>query len=305
VRDPVTTELSCYTAPLAGYLAGEYPDPVATLAATLRLAVLPDPAGPAFSHHGTPAGRLADGRCLRYRTAPAAADATRALAARVARDGRAIVVTRLGALPWSVGHPAAAATHWLLVDGFRDDGTWHVTDDFSGLLPAGPQDPYAGWVGGDTLAAAMSAPRSTSAAQVSRDRYALGPALAPPTGTAWLEPGPPRGAEPGPEPGWLTGLDALDWLGGWLAAAGAGAAPWLDDVWTVARHYRYRLNWLVKTRDIAPGAAAAAGGAWRTLPMALRYAIDSARRGRPRPSLVARAVGAVTDAEKEAGVWAG
>jgi hypothetical protein len=102
---------------------------------------------------------------------------------------------------------------------------------------------------------------------------------------------------------WRHGVDALHHLGEWLAALGAEAGRYADDVWTAARHYRYRLNWLVQTGVVAAGADGEARRAWRDLPMALRFAVDSARRGHPRAALLITTFDALARIERELSVW--
>ncbi|MFF0750420.1 hypothetical protein [Streptomyces sp. NPDC004267] len=294
--------LSCYTANLAGYLHGEFPRTGEHFARSVRLAVRTDlPGGElSFSHHATPLDELPDGTRLRYRTG-ADEESTRAeLAAEAGRHGRVLVVTDSARLPWSpVFGEGPAAPHWLLVAGAGAD-RWQAYDAFAGLLPAGEQRPYSGTVTTDQLLTMMTLPAGWSAAQARRNVLAFGfPVPEPePSGRQWLarEPAPEPGpdAESGgtaPLPGdWLTdGVSALPFLSGLLAAQEADAARHLEDLWATAQHhvFRYRHSALrtgARTQDVQRCEEAVA--VWEALPKAVRFAVDSARRGRPRASLI-------------------
>lgn len=85
-------------------------------------------------------------------------------------------------------------------------------------------------------------------------------------------------AGPGNGGRWLVGAaEVVPFLAEWFVRDPSGAAEVLDDLWTASGHHvlRYR-----RAGDEA------AADAWRQLPGALRFAVDSARRGRPRESLV-------------------
>ncbi|GAA0706697.1 hypothetical protein [Dactylosporangium roseum] len=284
--------LSCYTANLAAYLDAEVPDVGAALARSVRLAVRAEPAGGlAFSHHNTPLDRVGDGTVLRYATLPHRA-ALVGLADELSRRGRVLLVTDGSRLPWSPSrHRGTAAPHWLLVTGRRGDA-WHVLDAFAGLLPGGEQRPYTGWLSTAGLTRAAALPEAWTAEQHMRDAMAFGHPVVPPAllGPLWLR----REAEPGPPAplggDWIAGdAEALPFLAERFVEAPERAARHLDDVWTAAMHRMFRYRWLL-TRPELPAARrdrlTAAHAAWEQLPSALRFAVDSARRGRPRPSLV-------------------
>ncbi|PZG02566.1 hypothetical protein C1I99_02205 [Micromonospora deserti] len=278
--DPRFVGLSCYTSNLAGYLAGEFPDTPRWFAESVRVAVrtdLPDQQL-ALSHHRFPLDRLPDGTRLTYATAPVGA-VLDAVDAELRRHGRVVVVTDNAALPWSPARGDGAAPHWLLVDHRRGDG-WHVVDGFAGLLPGGAQQPYAGWLGGADLVAAMTPPDRWSPEQQRRNALAFGHWLPPPAGShpCWLARTAGPGADPELPGEWLLADDdALVFLREHVAGSPADAVRHLDDLWTVAQHRTFRYRWS------GDGEAAAA---WAELPRALRFAVDSARRGRPRPGLV-------------------
>ncbi|MFJ9824214.1 hypothetical protein ACIRSU_07535 [Streptomyces sp. NPDC101160] len=305
--------LSCYTANLAGYLHREFPRTDEHFARSVRLAVRTDlPDGElSFSHHATPLDELPDGSRLRYRTAGDAESAAAELAAEAGRHGRVLVVTDSARLPWSpVFGQGPSAPHWLLVTGGAGEGRWQVYDAFAGLLPAGEQRPYAGTVTTAELLAMMTLPAGWSPAQHRRNTLAFGfpvPEPEPASGTAsepgpsalqWLarEPGPGRRPGPGPGPtaplpgDWLTdSVSALPFLAGLLTRQEADAGRHLEDLWAATQHHVFRYR-----RPALRGDASAeelhrceeAVGAWEALPKAVRFAVDSARRGRPRASLI-------------------
>ncbi|MEV0610265.1 amino acid adenylation domain-containing protein [Polymorphospora rubra] len=277
--DPRFAGLSCYTSNLAGYRAAEFADTPPWFAASVRLAVRVDlPDGQlAFSHHAQPLDRLPDGTRLTYASAPAS-DAADGIDAELRRYGRVVVVADSAALPWS---PSAGSTHhaphWLLVDGRYGD-EWHVVDAFGGLLATGEQRPYAGRLGTDALLSALRQP-GWSPEQCRRGALVFGHWTPPPDGAdpCWLR----RTADAAPAPRlpgtWLSGDDALEFLRDRVTDDPAAAGRHLDDLWAAAMHHVFRHRWY---------AADATAAAWADLPRALRFAVDSARRGRPRPALV-------------------
>jgi hypothetical protein len=169
-----------------------------------------------------------------------------------------------------------------------------VVDAFAGLLPGGEQRPYVGWLSTAQLTNAMLLPEHWLPEQQTRNRFAFGfPVPVPqPVGPLWLrreppDPDPPLRDLPGT---WLVGDEnVLPFLADYFAASAPEAARHLDDLWTAAAHRVFRYRWLcsrpghpetVRQRYVA------ARDAWAQLPSAVRFAVDSARRGRPRPSLL-------------------
>lgn len=286
--------LSCYTANLAGYLDAELPDVDGYLARSMRLAVRTDPltGGLAFSHHRYPLDSMPDGTRLRYSTLPHRA-ALVGLADELDRRGRLLVVTDGARLSWSPSrHRGAAAPHWLLVTGRRGQ-SWHVVDAFAGLLAGGEQRPYTGWLSAAQLSEALTLPERWSAVQDTRNRMAFGfPVAVPePAGPVWLrreESTVDTGGEL--DAGWLVDEErVLPFLADYFTAAPELAARHLDDLWTAAAHRVFRYRWLRALPDLPAELRrryAAASEAWERLPSALRFAVDSARRGRARPSLL-------------------
>jgi len=128
--------------------------------------------------------------------------------------------------------------------------------------------------------------------------------LPPDTSVQWLVREPRRGTpaaraslgepaglagpgEPAVLPGqWASGAAALEHLATLIISQGETASRHLDDIWAAAQHQCFRLAWLTRKYPDAAEALGAEHEAWRRLPMALRFAVDSARRGRPRPALI-------------------
>lgn len=290
--------LSCYTANLAVYLG---PDALDSIARSIRLAVRTDLGDDllAFSHHRTPV----DGGRLAYRGAGDADAALDAVAAEVERSGGCLVVANTGHLDWSSAGDDGQAPHFLLVDGRRGD-EWHVVDRFTALLPSGGgQEPFTGWISSATLARAMTPIVPLPPEQRLRNELAFGfPRPLPREGDhQWLE----RVDRPAPdadlEGEWLTETDAaLELLGGFFA--GLERSPerlrLLDDVWAAAQHHVFRYDRLLAAEEHP--VLDDARRAWRDLPMALRFAVDSAARGRYRPTLVASTFDALRRRERDA-----
>ncbi|XVV01039.1 hypothetical protein ACQPW3_26925 [Actinosynnema sp. CA-248983] len=275
------TGLSCYTANLLAYLDSCDDTALDRFAGSVRLAVAVDE--PAFSHHRTPLDVLPDGTVLRYARASSAEETVRELDAELAAHGRVIVVTDNSRLPWSPSYGTdASAPHWLLVDG-RVGESWHVVDHFGGLLPTGEQHPFEGVMGTDALLYAMGGPERWSAMQVRRNALAFGhPVEVPAGGWRWLR--RERGAASGPRLDYPTRVrqfvgvgEALPFLAEWFCRDPVGASDVLDDLWSASGHHVFRY---LRAGELE------AADAWRRLPGALRFAVDSARRGRPRESLV-------------------
>jgi hypothetical protein len=294
----VTAELSCYTANLAVYLG---PDALDRIARSIRLAVRTDLGDDllAFSHHSTPidSGRLA------YRGAGDTAAALDAVAAEAERAGGCLVVANTGHLEWSTVGLDGQAPHFLLVEKRRDD-EWRVVDRFSALLPSGgEQRPFTGWISSATLARAMTPIVPLPPEQRLRNELAFGfPRPLPRDGDyQWLE----RTDRPEPEAElegeWLTETEAaLEFLGEFWA--GIDRSPervrLLDDMWAAAQHHVFRYDRLLAAEEHP--VLDHARRAWRDLPMALRFAVDSAARGRHRPTLIAGTFDALRRRERDA-----
>jgi hypothetical protein len=288
--------LSCYTANLLAYLEPIDDDALGRMARSVRTAVRVDLDDRLlFSHHRDPLDRLGDGDRLAYAGTVDPGEAIAAVGAELERYGRVLVVADSAKLPWSPAR--TGAPHWLLVDA-RVDGRWHVVDRFCGLLPDGPQEPFDGWLGGRELVEALRPPGTYSHEQLDRNALAFGyPTALPDPGTfKWLVRRPPPHPRPGPAGTWLDEPAALDHIAGYFADDAAGATRHLDDVWAAARHQVFRLRWLCSgPQAVAREPLEQAAEAWESLPQALRFALESARRGRPRPRLVHQTVHRVAE----------
>jgi len=290
----VTGGLSCYTANLAAYLG---PDALDRIARSIRLAVRTDLGDDllAFSHHSTPVdeGRIA------YRGASDAAAALDAVAAEVEHAGGCLVVANTGHLEWSSAGLDRRAPHFLLVDDRRGD-EWHVVDRFAALLPSGGgQEPFTDWISSERLVHALTPIVPLPPEQRLRNELAFGfPRSLPRDGDyQWLERADPPAPEAELEGEWITETDAaLELLGEFWS--GIDRSPrrlrLLDDMWAAAQHHVFRYDRLLAAEEHPVLRA------WRDLPMALRFAVDSAARGRHRPTLIAGTFDALRRKERDA-----
>ncbi|MGH8792447.1 MAG: hypothetical protein ACRDXX_07370 [Stackebrandtia sp.] len=285
--DPDAADLGCYTAAVAGYLAGECADVTERLARSVRLAVAVDGDGElAFSHHRHSLADLPDGGRLAYAAAPTAAEAMDGIGAELTRHGRVIVVGNTVALPWSPAYDRADDAHWTLVDD-RRPGQWHIVDHFVALLPDGEHRPHSGWLSDAELAAALTPRRTPTTAQRNRDRYAFGVAVETPSPQQhWWIRRSTEAASTTPDPSWEDGRAGLETLERRLLDD-REIAQYSPDVWAAARHRLYQLRWLAgRRRDsrvaVDETTLDEATQAWRSLPMTMRFAVESTRRGRPR-----------------------
>ncbi|MEY7980992.1 hypothetical protein AB8O53_32355, partial [Streptomyces pilosus] len=178
--------------------------------------------------------------------------------------------------------------HWFLLRAHDAQG-WLVADPFHALMPGGEQLPYAGVLDDDALRRALTPVGRIDPAVRNREVHALGePAdIGPTDAYRWLRraTAPPAGL-PAPWPGtWLRApREVLEYLRDRLTSDGDLLERHIDDLWAASRHQLHRLG-----PDPDPDLAAA----WTQLPKALRFAADSARRGRPRTGVAERALDAV------------
>ncbi|GHH45300.1 hypothetical protein [Streptomyces candidus] len=269
----MTTPLSCYSTALVDHLG---PGAADRLADAVHLWVRTDaPDGTlAFSHHD----RIDPG--LAYADAEDWTTASRALGEQLARYASVIVVGNAFHLPWSPHHDERPVAHWFLLRGRRDDA-WDVTDGFTALMPGGEQRPFEGTLGDAELCRAMT-PLGRQAPHLHhRDVYALGVPthVGDPDRYRWLRPA--GGAETDWSGEWLRELpEVLEALRDRFVRDEQALHQHADDLWAAARHHEHAL-----TRHGDPEAAAA----WAQLPKALRFASESARRGRHRGGVVAEA----------------
>ncbi|MEV5149961.1 hypothetical protein AB0L14_37800 [Streptomyces sp. NPDC052727] len=328
---PTSRGLSCYTENLAGYLAARAPARADLTARSVRLAV--DPATGRFSHHDRALNNLPGGRRLAYRGAPDAEAALTGIAAELAGRGRVLVVADSGALPWLSGPADAHAPHLVLVDGRTPGGGWHVVDGFTALFSGGGhQEPFAGELSGAELTALLAFPRGLSEVHRARNALAFGfPVPTPAHETyQWLAEEAGTTGEHLPGGPWLTGAAALEETARLVLGdlRGDGERGVLEDVWAAAQHHMFRdAHLLAAGAALSPGVRRAADGVlspgegrasdaalspeerravdattakWRELPRLLRFAANSARRGRPRPSLVTGAFADLAELEAAA-----
>jgi len=299
--------LSCYTANLAAYLARfSSDDEVADrIAWSVRLSVQTDvPDGIDFSHHAEPLNHLHGGDVLIYRGAD---DPRQALHAEVTSHGCALALTHSAQMPWALADDQANPPHLLLVDAVDADH-WHVVDHFAGLLPTGEQQPYTGWIDGDTLLSLMRGHQPFSEEQERRNRLVFGfPVPLPDARCRWLErvPSPDYALVP-PLPGrWLHEPNAVwEFLEERLyeQMIGKSEPKFLDDLWAASQHHRHRcarllLSPLCEELGLRP-AVEELESRWAQLPRTLRFAAESARRGRPRAALISAAAGQLAERER-------
>ncbi|MDG4795563.1 hypothetical protein [Micromonospora sp. WMMD1082] len=270
----MTPELSCYTSALVDHLGPAAAD---RLADSVRLWVRLDAPGGAlaFSHHDR-----VDGGTLAYASTSDWVTARAALAEQLAEHGSVIVVGNTYHLPWSPQHRSHSVAHWFVLREHRGR-RWRVGDRFAALLPAGEQRPFTGWLDDAALRTALTPLGRCAAHQHNRDVYALGVPVevGDPDQYRWLRPG---------------GGGEIAWPGEWLREPAAALAALrdrfltderalhrhADDLWAAARHHGHRLT---RRGDLTLAAT------WAQLPKALRFAADSARRGRPRPGVLTEA----------------
>ncbi|MEV5599410.1 hypothetical protein [Streptomyces sp. NPDC052496] len=313
---PVTTAagagLSCYTSAVLAYLAREDATAHARVAHATRLAIRPaaPPGPPAFRHHDTALDRLPDGTALRPRGARQLGPALEALAEEIEAYGQVLFTADAARLPWAPpGRPPAP--HFLVATGHRG-GQWYLDDHFSGLFPDGhEQVPFSGWVSSADMAALFTTDDSFTPVQRRRGREVFGrTAAAPPEGSRqWFIRVPAHGTDDGPDDdGWITAPDRVgnrlkEHLDAVCAQEGEPAV--LEDLWAAARHHRYKYRYFLAApgQDPPPErehALRRAESCWSGLPKTMRFAVNSARRGRPRTSLVDTTLRDLAAAETEA-----
>ncbi|MEV4502180.1 hypothetical protein [Streptomyces klenkii] len=299
-------DLSCYTTNLLAYLTPDVPDVRRRLAEGIRLAVRTDlPSGElAFSHHPR-VDTTGDGRELAYRGAADWPAARSALLDALHREHRVLAVGNTRHLPWAAAHGQADAPHWLLIRDHRD-GRWLIADHFAALTPFGDQEPYLGWISDAELAAALAPLPEPPPEVTRRDRLALGQEIPlPPAGHyRWLDRQPATQASgaasastpvSAPGPGtWTLDLEtSLTRIADVFRTDPTALARYGDDLWAAARHHTYQLAFAVTDAGLDPEQAAAVSAAWNELPKTLRFAAQSAARGRPRAAVVDRSIEAL------------
>ena len=214
-------------------------------------------------------------------------------------------------LPWSTTYRRRHAPHWFVVDGRHPAGGWHVTDPFCALGEHGEQHPWS-CVVPDAAFPAILRTAALAPDQALREWYTFGDCGPEPPGLTYqyfmpgdrtdqtgpgLLPGPPGG-------GWLAGPAAVRRLSEHFADADhPDCYRQADDLWVAARHreLRYRaLRSQLGERNPAVRAAAEAASAWARVPVTVRYAAESVRRGRRRISALLAMLTEVERAESRA-----
>ncbi|WP_410635129.1 hypothetical protein [Amycolatopsis sp. cmx-4-83] len=283
----VVPELSCYTTNLVAYLEVDDPGVKTRLAHAVRLAVRSDsgPGDLVFSQHT----RVDDGAPLGYFGATGWEGAAAGFHAEIAQSGRVLTVADTFHLPWSPAYEIAHSPHWLLLLA-RRDGRWLVADHFRALTPLGEQEPFLGWLDDATLERALAPHAPWPAEIANRDRYALGTAAEPVHADRFRWLARTTGETPADDPApWTHGLpETLERVSDVLTGDETAAARYGDDLWAASRHYTYHLEVLAANGDICAEAAAAAAVSWGELPKVVRFAAESAVRGRPRAGLLRR-----------------
>jgi hypothetical protein len=266
--------LSCYTTNLLGHLRRDLPDIDTIFAEAVELSVRVDRLDGllAFSQHR----RVDPG--LGYRGADSWERAATELTEEFERYGDVLVVGSTRNLPWCPAYGAQDVPHWFrLVD--RRGADWTVLDEFDALLPYGTQRPWRGWVTGDQLRQLIAPLPPLSRELRLRDVHALGePLRVPPPGMyRWLSRRGDSVALPGGQ--WVRGTVAvLRLVAERFAEDAAALSRHTEDLWAAGRHHQFRFAH--DERVVA---------AWGELTRALRFAAQSAARGKARPSLVMRA----------------
>lgn len=285
-RQADLSALSCFTTAIARYLTGEVADVAGHLARSIRLAIVTG-GQPAFVHHRYSLAELPGPDRLAYASAADPDEVLDAVGTELAGHGRVIVVGNTAGMPWAPGYRGADDTHWFLVDDSRP-GHWHVVDAFAALLPNGEQRPHAGWLSSAELTEACAPRRRLTPHQRNRDRYAFGPAVPTPPADRfwWVARGPAAGEPSAAADPVVHGAAALASLADQLAEMAADAGTYLPDVWAASRHRLFQLAWPTVRDAIAEQVVVDVEQAWRVLPRTLRFAVESAQRGRPRSGLV-------------------
>ena len=285
--------LSCYTASLITLLHRDDPGVLERFGPAVRLRVRTDSVAPRFSQHDRLDVRAAT--ALGYTGAGDWAGALDRLAADVDADGTVIAVADAARLPWSPLHGRASSPHWVLVSRARRG--WSVLDPFEALLPEGVAHATEAVVDDAGLAELLNPSSDQPAHLRARDEMALGQQVPSPPSHCyrWLRREPARQQI---EVGcWTADTGAsLDWITARLAAQPELVSLWQQDLWAAARHHEAALKDLAESDERTADRVAA----WAELPRAMRFAADSAARGRPRLGLAQLTIKRLADLEHAA-----
>lgn len=265
--------LSCYTTNLIGHLRRDNPAIEEEFAQAVNLSVCTDLCSGvlAFSQHR----RV--GPLLGYRSSSTWGVARKGLLEELERHNDVIAVASTKNLSWSPTYGAEDVPHWIRLSDRRGN-QWRVIDEFSAVLPQGEQHPYDDWVNDEVLAVMLSPLPALAPEVQNRDVHALGDtADVPAVGCyRWLARGVDnRAAHSGQ---WVEGTAALRYLAERFVEDIDLLRRHAEDLWAASRHHQYRF-----------ALDATVSAAWGELPRSLRFAIQSADRGRPRPAVIAHA----------------
>jgi hypothetical protein len=281
--------LSCYTASLITLLQLDDPGIDERFRRAVRLRVRTDSALPRFSQHERV--DLRDGSGLGYTGAADWPTALPQLTEAVEADGTVIAVADASKLSWSPLFGAAGSPHWVLLS--RAGPGWSVLDPFEARLPEGVAHATRVVVTGTELARLLSPAVDQPAHLRARDEMALGRQVSSPPSSCyrWLR---WTAADEQAEVGqWTADTGAsLAWIAQRIADEPELVALWQQDLWAAARHHEAALEAGSAGADNAERLAA-----WAELPRAMRFAADSAARGRPRPGLVQLTIHRLADLE--------
>lgn len=295
--------LSCYTENLHNYVDREW-DADSIFTASIRLAVAESDDGIIrFSHHQPSLDRLPDGSRLEYTVLETIDTALHQLESELQFFGRALVVVERTALPWSGRFIVDTGPQWVVIDGHRR-GSWHVVDGFDPGPVVGARPPHSEWLHIGELRRAITLDHCWLPGQNVRNMMAFGnPVELPTDGIATIlrriENSPM--APELPNLRWHAGTScALQFLLDRLASGIDVGERHFDDLWAAASHhvfaYRNRIRGesnRQRRHHLACGLAA-----WSDLPRWLRLATESAKRGRPRDTLIGTALESVVTAER-------
>ncbi|GAB3677957.1 hypothetical protein [Saccharopolyspora tripterygii] len=289
-------ELSCYTSNLLTYLEAEDTSASNRLAEAIDLRVqLGETEELIFSHHER-VDRDPGDRELGYRGAARWAQCVSGLRDEVEAQGRVLAVANTRFLPWAPGD--AETPHWVLLTD-RDSDRWHVVDRFSALFSTGEQHPHEQWITDEELRAALTPVCALARTARNRDAYALGERIAVPDEEhyRWLVKQPSAGAS---SPRVRVDINStLGLVAERIVGSVSTLAAHVEDLWAAARHQRFQLNSFVHAGLIDGEVVRPAWDAWGELPRSLRFALDSARRSRPRPALLEKTLGHLAEVTHE------
>jgi len=289
--------LSCYTANLLGYLEAEW-DGVELIATSIRLAMRRESGAGSFvfSHHHPPLSSLPDGTRMAYGASCESREARDEIETELRLWGRALVVCDSASLPWS-GSLVASGPHWVLVDGEADE-VWHVVDGFAAVPGEGAHATIREWIDVSAFINAIELRDRWTPHQEMRNAMAFGNQVHVPDGQyRWIRRRDDLhvATEVGKASDWID--DDATILATVVERIDSGQTDLLDDLWAAAGHRCFAYAWRLRRGTPYAHALRSALESWRRLPVLLRLASESQRRGRPRRSLAESAIADTLGAE--------